>query len=292
MTPSSSMASGKRLPGAVCAAALGLREVREIEAPPRDRRGEEDAALAPPAPQQRREDRHRPGALRVVAVPGDVPPGVDGDGRLRLAHRPRRLPDLRGGNLRDRLGPFRRELPDVRRELDRTPWRTSRCIRLSHRSSAIRTFIHARRSAMSVPGPDRQPPVGLGRGGREARVDGDQLRAAREAGRERGDLGREHVLAQMASDQDDEPRLLEIDRLGRAEALPERERVAHLPRAAALGEGRLGAVRRAVGAHQGREEARAVAVREEGDALRAVLVAERLEARGEKVERLVPARRA
>ena len=60
---------------------------------------------------------------------------------------------------------------------------------------------------------------------------------------ELGDLRGEDVLAEVAADQDDELRLLEVERLGRAERAAERERVADVARAAALRERRLDAVR-------------------------------------------------
>ena len=141
---------------------------------------------------------------------------------------------------------------------------------------------------MSVPGPDREPPVGLGGRGREARVDGDELRAAREAGGELGDLRGEDVLAQVAADQDDELRFLEVERLGRAEGAAEREHVPDVARPAALREGRLDAVRGAVGLEQRAHEAGADAVGEEPHRLGPVLLLDRLQLVGEEVEGLVP----
>ena len=73
--------------------------------------------LRPQASEQRRQDGHGAGALRVVAVPRRVPSRMQSDGRLGLAHGPRGGPNLRGRNLRDRLGPFRGELTHVRFEL-------------------------------------------------------------------------------------------------------------------------------------------------------------------------------
>ena len=65
---------------------------------------------------------------------------------------------------------------------------------------------------------------------------------------------------------------LQVNRLGRAQALAEGERVADFARTAALRERRLGAVRRAEGFHQRAEESRGNAVREERDTLRPVLL--------------------
>ena len=93
------------------------------------------------------------------------------------------------------------------------------------------------------------------------------------------DLRGEDVLAQVAADQHDQLRLLEVERLGRAEPLAERELVADVARPAALREGRLGAVRRAVRLHHGAEEARADPVREERHRLRPVLLLDRRSSR-------------
>ncbi len=278
-----------RGPRAVGATALGLGELRQVEAAPRNRNGKEDAALASPAAEQRGEQRHRARALRVVAVPRGVAARVHDHGRLRFAHGPRRGADLLGGQVGDGRGPFGRELAHVLDEpveAERMRGEVLLVVQLLGHE-----HVHPREQQRDVGArPDREPPVGLRRGGRVARVHRDEFRASRKPLGEGGDLRREHVLPDVAADEHDHPCFLEVHGFGRAEALAERELVADVARTAALREGGLGAVRRAVGLHERAEEARADAVREERDGLGAVLLADREELFREEVERFVPRR--
>ncbi len=279
----------KATSGSIRTPALRFGEVRQLDAALRERGGQEDPALATITSEQRGKDRHGPRPLSVVAVPRDVPARMNHDGGPGLAHGPRGFADLLGGQISDRLGPLRRELTHMGSEL----------IEALRVLRHIRRVIEPLRDENVDPGeqesdvgarPNGQPPVGFRGRGRETGIDRDELRAARQAGGEGRDLRGEDVLTEMGPDQDDELRLLEVDRFRRAQALAEGERIADIPRAAALREGGFRAVRRTVGLHEGSEEAGPDAVREEGNRLRAVFLLDGLELRGEEVERFVPTR--
>ena len=229
-----------------------------------------EAALAPPAAEERVEERDRAAALRVVAVPGRVAPGVHEGRRAVPRHLARGLADHVRLDAGLGVGPLRREGRDLGGEgLEAEAVRGDVVLVVE---PLAHEHVHPGEQQREVgPRLDRQVVLRLARRDREARVGDDDRRAAADRVGELLHLRVVHVLAEVRADEDEAAGVLDVGALGRADRLPEGQLEAHVARAAALGEGRGGGVRRAEGLHRVLEERPAEAVAEEGDRLRAVL---------------------
>ena len=101
-------------------------------------------------------------------------------------------------------------------------------------------------------------------------------------------LGVVHVLAEMGADEHQAPGVADVGRLGRADGVAEGQLEPDVARAAALGKGRGGDVRRAVGLERVLEKVAAEAVTEHRHRLGAVLGLDLLHLLGDVAEGLVP----
>ncbi len=153
-------------------------------------------------------------------------------------------------------------------------------------------YVHPREQQREVgAGPDRQPVLRLARGDGEARVDNDDGDAPLDRAGEFLHLRVVHVLAQVRSDQDQTIGVLDVGRLGRAQAGAEGQHESDIARAAALRVRRTGEIDRTPALQHVLEEALANPVRDGGDRFRAVLRLDLLHPVGDVDEGLVPRHR-
>src|SRR5664280_2126752 len=251
------------------------------------RRGDEEPAATAPASDEGVEDRHRAAPLRVVAVPRRVAAGMDERRGPRARDHARRLDDEFGADRRLREGPLGGLVRDVRLELHKAG-RVGLDV-LAVVEALFDDHVHPREEEGEVgPGLDREPVPRLARGGREARVDGDDRRAARDRRREVLHLRVVHVLAEVRPEERDDARVRDVEHLRRADGCPVCELETDLARPAALPVGRRRDVRRAVGKQEVLEERAAESMREERDILRSGLLLDLQELFGREVEGRLP----
>src|SRR5664280_2629088 len=251
------------------------------------RRGDEEPAATAPASDEGVEDRHRAAPLRVVAVPRRVAAGMDERRGPRARDHARRLDDEFGADRRLREGPLGGLVRDVRLELHKAG-RVGLDV-LAVVEALFDDHVHPREEEGEVgPGLDREPVPRLARGGREARVDGDDRRAARDRRREVLHLRVVHILAEVRPEERDDARVRDVEHLRRADGCPVCELETDLARPAALPVGRRRDVRRAVGKQEVLEERAAESMREERDLLRSGLLLDLQELFGREVEGRLP----
>ena len=183
-------------------------------------------------------------ALRVVAVPGDVPPGMDERRRAVARHLARGLADQARVDAGLRVGPLRRVRRDLGRE--RVEAEAVRRDVLAVVEPLGHEHVHPGQQQGEVGARlDRQVVLRLARRHREARVDDDDRGAGADRLGELLRLGVVHVLAEVRADQHQAARVADVGPFGRADLLAEGQREADVARPAALGERGRGDVRRA-----------------------------------------------
>ena len=246
-----------------------------------------EAALPPPAPEERVEERDRAAPLRVVPVPRRVAPGMHERRRPVSRHRARGLAD--DGRLDAGLGvrPFRGERGDLGgKGLEAEAVRGHVVLVVEPLADQ---HVHPGEEEREVgPRLDGQVVPRLARRDREAGVGHDDRGAVADRVGELLHLRVVHVLAEVRADEDEAAGVLDVGPLGGADRLPEGQLEAHVARAAALGEGRGGRVRRAEGLQRVLEERPADAVAEEGDGFGAVLRLDLQHLLGDVAQGLVP----
>ena len=135
---------------------------------------------------------------------------------------------------------------------------------------------------------DGEPPVCLRSRRGETRIDYEQFGSAAKTFSKRRHLRRKNILSDVASDQNNQLGLFQIHRLWRIYRASERKLIGDITWPLALRKGRFRSVWRAIGFHQGCEETRADAMREQCNRLRAVLLPNIFQSTGKLVERLIP----
>ena len=159
---------------------------------------------------------------------------------------------------------------------------------LSYRFSAMSTLAHANNNAVSLPGRIGSHQFAFDAAVENRGIHDEQFGSTAETFSKRRDLRGENILSDVASDQNDQLRLFQIDRLRRIDRPPEGELIADIARSLALRERRLSRVRRAIGFHQGGKETRADTMREQCNGLRPVLLSNFFQSTGKLIEGLIP----